>query len=138
METKIYKEHFKNKMFLIIMAWPAGFVTISRTFIVRDISIKNNIGTIFIMLAIAMLLLTIICLLWIKKIIISDDYFDEKRLIGRKRFYYDKIETCFYDGTQDCICIIDRGKTKKILLGNYDQSDEILDDLQKHICIEMI
>jgi len=138
METKIYKERFKNKMFLILMAWPAGMATVSRTFVIRDISIKDNLGTILIISMFAILLLLPVYLLGIKRIIINTDYFAEKKIIGEKRFYYDRIETCFYDSIQDSICVINKGKSNKIKLENYDQSSEILSELQKHMSIEMI
>lgn len=138
MGTKIYKERFKNKMLLILMALPAGLVTVSRTFIIRDISIKENFGTIFVVTVFAVLILLLACLLGIKRIIINTDYFVEKKIIGEKRFYYDRIETCFYDSIQDSICVINKGKSNKIKLENYDQSSEILSELQKHMSIEMI
>lgn len=138
MGTKIYKERFKNKMLLILMALPAGLVTVSRTFIIRDISIKENFGTIFVVTVFAVLILLLACLLGIKRIIINTDYFAEKKIIGEKRFYYDRIETCFYDSIQDSICVINKGKSNKIKLENYDQSSEILSELQKHMSIEMI
>ncbi len=138
MGTKIYKERFKNKMLLILMALPAGLVTVSRTFIIRDISIKENFGTIFVVTVFAVLILLLACLLGIKRIIINTDYFVEKKIIGEKRFYYDRIETCFYDSVQDSICVINKGKSNKIKLENYDQSSEILSELQKHMSIEMI
>ena len=138
MGTKIYKERFKNKMLLILMALPAGLVTVSRTFIIRDISIKENFGTIFVVTVFAVLILLLACLLGIKRIIIKTDYFAEKKIIGEKRFYYDRIETCFYDSIQDSICVINKGKSNKIKIENYDQSSEILSELQKHMSIEMI
>lgn len=138
MGTKIYKERFKNKMLLILMALPAGLVTVSRTFIIRDISIKENFGTIFVVTVFAVLILLLACLLGIKRIIINTDYFAEKKIIGEKRFYYDRIETCFYDSIQDSICVINKGKSNKIKLENYDQSSEIFSELQKHMSIEMI
>ena len=138
MGTKIYKERFKNKMLLILMALPAGLVTVSRTFIIRDISIKENFGTIFVVTMFAVLILLLACLLGIKRIIINTDYFAEKKIIGEKRFYYDRIETCFYDSIQDSICVINKGKSNKIKLENYDQSSEIFSELQKHMSIEMI
>lgn len=138
MGTKIYKERFKNKMLLILMALPAGLVTVSRTFIIRDISIKENFGTIFVVTVFAVLILLLACLLGIKRIIINTDYFAEKKIIGEKRFYYDRIETCFYDSIQDSICVINKGKSNKIKIENYDQSSEILSELQKHMSIEMI
>ena len=138
MGTKIYKERFKNKMLLILMALPAGLVTVSRTFIIRDISIKENFGTIFVVTVFAVLILLLACLLGIKRIIINTEYFAEKKIIGEKRFYYDRIETCFYDSIQDSICVINKGKSNKIKLENYDQSSEILSELQKHMSIEMI
>jgi len=138
MEAKIYRERLKNKIFLIIMAWPAGFVTISRTFIVRNMSIKENLTTILIAVSVAILLLLLICMLGIKRIIISEDYFTERKWIGRRCFYYDKIETCFYDSTRDCICLIYNGKSKTIMLENYDHGFEILCELQKHMSVEMI